>query len=283
VLWNDHGFRSQYSRWLPFAGLVGGMTGAYDSPVGRQLLVALRPIADRLVRPSLVPIYIERSGKQLEQFGTGFLVNYRDRPLLITAAHCLFNDSSVFEKHIFFEGRLRLLNELHTGEVISDPTNDLAVLYADELGLDRCLPMSCLVSGETTCGLISIIGFLGRDFKRELSKGSISPAPWLFHYKRAPKRPGKGYVGILYHKSRNRDATSGELVQSPIPRGISGGPMLDTMKLREGKVAIVGVFTTYEQDRGLAYGETAQKVIDLLGSYERGSFNTRPSDASTHT
>jgi hypothetical protein len=30
--------------------------------------------------------------------------------------------------------------------------------------------------------------------------------------------------------------------------------MLDTMKLSEGKVEIVGVFTVYEQDRGLAYG-----------------------------
>jgi hypothetical protein len=44
--------------------------------------------------------------------------------------------------------------------------------------------------------------------------------------------------------------------------------MLDTVKLSKGKIDIVGVFTDYEQSRGLAYGEVAQKVIDLLGNYE---------------
>jgi hypothetical protein len=44
--------------------------------------------------------------------------------------------------------------------------------------------------------------------------------------------------------------------------------MLDTVKLSKGKIEIVGVFTDYEQSRGLAYGEVAQKVIDLLGNYE---------------
>jgi hypothetical protein len=241
---------------------------AAGESLGQQFLVALRPLADRLVRPSLAPIYIERPGKPPEQSGTGFLINHRDRPLLVTAKHCLFDDGPALEKLILFDGGFRPLGSLQAGEIISDPNNDLAVLYVDELGLERCIPVSCLIPGETTCGMIPTIGFLARDFKRELSKDIFSSAPWLFHYKRAPKRPGQGYVGILFHKSRNRDATTGELVQSPIPWGVSGGPMLDTMKLSEGKVEIVGVFTTYEQDRGLAYGETAQKVIDLLRNYE---------------
>jgi hypothetical protein len=238
-----------------------------DPSLGQQVLGALRLSANRLVVPSLVPIYIKPPGKQLEQYGTGFLINYRDRPLLVTAKHCLFKDGPAFEKLIFFNGAPRPLGELHTGEIISDPNNDLAILYVDELGLDRCLPTSCLVPGETTCGVISTVGFLGRDFERDLGKG-LFPSPLLFHYRRAPKRPGQGYVGILYHKSRNRDATTGELVQSPTPRGVSGGPMLDTVKLSKGKIDIVGVFTDYEQSRGLAYGEVAQKVIDLLGNYE---------------
>ena len=157
--------------------------------------------------------------------------------------------------------------------------------------------MSRLVPGETTCSVISTLGFLGRDFKRrrnksdahvaqmaktdlgdrgvagearsELEKGRLSPAPYLLHFKRS-KKPGRGYVGLLYQKRRITDPTTGAPVfaQSPIPRGVSGGPMLDTVKLGEGVVAIIGVFTAYKKDRGLAYGETAQKVIDLLGSYE---------------
>jgi hypothetical protein len=238
-----------------------------DPSLGQQVFGALRPLADRLVRRSLVPIYIKPPGKQLDQYGTGFLINHNNRPLLVTAKHCLFKDGPAFEKLIFFDGAPRPLTELHTGEIISDPNNDLAVLHVDELGLDRCLLATCLVPGETTSSVISTVGFLGRDFERDLAKG-LFPAPWLFHYRRVRKRPGQGYVGILYHKSRNRDATTGELVQSPIPRGVSGGPMLDTMKLSKGKVEIVGVFTAYEQDRGLAYGETAQKVIDLLRNYE---------------
>jgi hypothetical protein len=142
-----------------------------DPSLGQQVFGALRVLANRLVVPSLVPIYIKPPGKQLEQYGTGFLINYRDRPLLVTAKHCLFKDSPAFEKLIFFNGAPRPLGELHTGEIISDPNNDLAILYVDELGLDRCLPTSCLVPGETTCGVISTVGFLGRDFERDLAKG----------------------------------------------------------------------------------------------------------------
>jgi hypothetical protein len=174
---------------------------AAGESLGQQFLVALRPLADRLVRPSLAPIYIERPGKPPEQSGTSFLINHRDRPLLVTAKHCLFDDGPALEKLILFDGGFRPLGSLQTGEIISDPNNDLAVLYVDELGVERCLPVSCLIPGEITCGMISTIGFLARDFKRELSKDIFSSAPWLFHYKRAPKRPGQGYVGISFTRA----------------------------------------------------------------------------------
>jgi hypothetical protein len=186
-----------------YSDVILRLAAGDDPSLGKQLFTALRPLADRLVRPSLAPIYTERSGKPPEQSGTGFLVNHHDRPLLVTAKHCLFDGDPAFEKLIFFSGAPRPLKELRTGEIISDPNNDLAVLYVDELGLDRCLPMSCLVPGEITSGVISTFGFLVRDFKRDLAKG-LFPAPWLFHYRLAPNRPGQGYVGILYHKGRNR-------------------------------------------------------------------------------
>lgn len=80
--------------------------------LGQQFLVALRPLADRLVRPSLAPIYVERPGKPPEQSGTGFLINHRDRPLLVTAKHCLFDDGPALEKLILFDGRFRPLGSL---------------------------------------------------------------------------------------------------------------------------------------------------------------------------
>jgi hypothetical protein len=228
-------------------------------------------MADRLVLPSLVPIYTwpDVTGAEPVQTGTGFLINRRDRPLLVTATHCLYGhkyDESPFKKYIVFGGRLSQLAALQTEEIIRDPHNDLTTLYVDELGLERCLPMSCLSSSETTCKVITVAGFLTRDFRRSLLEGCLSPQPFLFHFERAAYDPG--YVGIRFHKSRNRDAKTGALVQAPRPEGLSGSPMLDTRMLGTGAVVIVGLFTDYVQSKGLAYGETSQKVINHLAKLE---------------
>jgi hypothetical protein len=59
---------------------------------GQKHLRVVRSEAGRLVLPSLVPIYTKLSGKKPDQTGTGFLIDHRGRPLLVTAAHCLFRD-----------------------------------------------------------------------------------------------------------------------------------------------------------------------------------------------
>src|SRR5579863_8544141 len=87
---------------------------------------------ERLVQPSLVAIYTwpDVAGAKPAQTGTGFLLNHRDRPLLITAAHCLYghnNEESPFRKYIIFGGGLRQLADLKTGEIIRDTHKDLAV------------------------------------------------------------------------------------------------------------------------------------------------------------
>ena len=238
---------------------------------GQQFLEALRPLADWLVLPSLVPIYTwpDATGAKPAQTGTGFLINHRDRPLLVTATHCLYGhkyDESPFKKYIVLGGRLSQLAELQTKEIIRDPHNDLTILYVDDLGLERCLPVACLSPSETTCKAITVVGFLTRDFRRSLSEGRLSPQPFLFHFERAAYDPG--YVCVRFHKSRNREAKTGALVQAPRPEGLSGGPMLDTRMLGTGEVVIVGLFTDYVQSKGLAYGETSQKVIDHLTKLE---------------
>lgn len=236
-------------------------------PVTHDFLVKAGVHADRQVTPSLVPICTRPGGsdRATYQSGTGFLINYRGRPVLVTARHVLYGhkfDEYPFTKSIVFNGRLRELFELGSQEVLQDLNNDLAAVYADELGLPECLPMSCLSSGEATCELITINGLLSRDFRRKLSDGSIMPRPYRVTNERAAWKPG--YTGLRYPKSKNIDARTRKIVQAARPAGMSGAPMLDTKKLGTGIVEVVGVFTDYEQEKGLAFGESAPKVIALL-------------------
>jgi hypothetical protein len=223
--------------------------------------------ADSLVRPAIEPIYTRPGGSDhaTHQSGTGFLINYRGRPVLITARHVLYGhlfDEDPFTKHIAFNGRLRGLFELQSQEVLQDCNNDLAAVYVDELGLGRCLPMSCLSSGEATCELLSIYGLLARDFRRRLSDGSVRDQPYLYTNRRTAWR--SGYTGMRYQKSKNIDARTGKIVQAARPVGMSGAPMLDSKMLGAGRVVIVGVFMDYVQEKGLGFGEPAPKVIALL-------------------
>jgi hypothetical protein len=40
--------------------------------------------------------------------------------------------------------------------------------------------------------------------------------------------------------------------------------MLDSLRLRERQISIVGVFTEYRGEQGLAFGEVSSKVLSLL-------------------
>lgn len=235
--------------------------------------------ANKLVLPAIVAIY-ERPGgsdRATKQIGTGFRINWSGRPVLITARHTLYGHhydrepEDPFTKHIVFNGRLRGLFELRTRNVGYSVGHDLAAVFVDELGLAGSLPMSCLLPTEATCRLVSIYGLLSRDFRRQLSTGSLRPQPYIYTNRRAASGPG--YTGILFPKHRNRDGRTGKMVQAPRPVGLSGGPILNASKLLDRNVSIVGVFTDYRQWRGLGLGESAWKVISLLqqlATNERG-------------
>ncbi len=236
-------------------------------PVTHDFLVKAGVHADRLVTPSLVPICTRPGGsdRATHQSGTGFLINYRGGPVLVTARHVLYGhkfDEDPLTKHIVFNGRLRPLCELRSEGVLQDLNNDLAALRVDELGLLECLPMSCLSSGGATCKWITLYGLLARDFRRKLSDGSIKSQPYRVTNERAAWKPG--YTGLRYQKGKNIDGRSGKMVHAPLPVGMSGAPMLDTTMLGAGIVVIVGVFTDYVQEKGLGFGESAPKVIALL-------------------
>jgi hypothetical protein len=232
----------------------------------RVLLARARVNAERLVFPSLVAIYKRPGGSDRAAFqsGTGFLINHRGRPALVTARHTLYGprfNEDPWTNHIVFNGRLRGLFELRTDKILHHLSDDLTALYADELGLDGSLPACRLLAAEAMCPVVSIYGFLGRDFRRHLPIGALRPQPYSYANLRTAAR--SGCVGILYPtKNKNIDPRTGNIVQAPRPEGLSGGPMLDTVRLSLGMVRIVGVFTEQKNGRGL--GEGAPKVIALL-------------------
>jgi hypothetical protein len=225
-----------------------------------------------MVEPSLVPIYLRPDGLDVKtrQIGTGFLIALNGNCMLITARHVLFGhryDEDPSTRHIVFKSRLRGLFELKSGELFLDDNNDLAAICVNEFGLNRCLPMSYLLPAEATCSLIAIHGFLARDFQREIRTCALRPRPNLYTNRRFVH--GRGYTGILYPKSQNRDTSTGAKVHAPRPEGMSGCPMLDAVKLERGHVSIVGVFTDYIQASGRAFGENAPKVLSLLEYVEK--------------
>jgi hypothetical protein len=92
-----------------------------------------------------------------------------------------------------------------------------------------------------------------------------------FHRRPVQRRHAKvclemepGYVALRYPKSRNRNTDCGKKVMAPHPSGMSGCPMLDSDGLAENKLSIVGVFTDYRRERGIAFGEAATRVLALL-------------------
>ncbi len=82
--------------------------------------------------------------------------------------------------------------------------------------------------------------------------------PKLFLYTNVGVAVGSGLVGLRYTHRRNINTTSGLSSVTPVPSGLSGCPMVDTVGLIRGEVRIVGVLT--EQSNGQARGEDVAHV-----------------------
>lgn len=218
-----------------------------------------------LVQPYLVAIYQDKSGPRVktEQVGTGFLVNNNGCAILITAKHALFGhdgDEVPSKKSIFVGGSLKALRYLAGGGVVCVDQHDLAAVHVQEFGLEKCLPLGCLT--DALPKVVTIHGHLARDFKRDKKLGLLRPAPRVYTNSRIEIEPG--YVALRYPNGRNRNTDSGKKVMAPRPSGMSGCPMLDSDGLAENKLSIVGVFTDYRRERGIAFGEAATRVLALL-------------------
>jgi hypothetical protein len=242
---------------------------------GRVMPVSLMAVvaqnSEKLVQPHLVAIYSDKKlfggTKGPNQVGTGFLVTWCDRPTLITAKHTLYGhngNENPRSKSVFVNGALTEIGDLNLGTIRRDPRHDLVAVHIDNYAPTSCLPLAAIPFGASQAKLITIHGFLSRDFRRSSREEKLRPKPYVYTDKQC--RIGSGYVGIAYAWNRAIDTTGGYRVHTPTPRGLSGCPMLDTAKLALQKVAVIGVFTDKPPERGVAFGESTAKLLALLRS-----------------
>ena len=219
----------------------------------------------RLVEPSLIAIYgaNESRPEVPEQVGSGVLIQHRDRPVLVMAKHVLTGqnfDEDPAEKAVMVDGRWVYIGDSGR-EVIQSKDLDLVVTCMDELATKKCLSADRITGSASIPKIASIGGYLARDFKRSQVDGVLRPSPLV--YSNITTKMPCGKIGLKYPK-RHNVTDEGEAVFNPIPRGLSGGPMLDTVALLKGSVLIVGVFT--DQRDGLAFGEHGLAIREFLDS-----------------
>lgn len=218
-----------------------------------------------LAMPSLVAIYAPIDEARVEQVGTGICFDFNTRQFLVTARHTLFghdDDENPGDKAFFASGRLRQIGDLIAPSIFSSPVFDLAAveLTGDEKRAGLAHTHLRAISERPT--FVTICGYLVRDFRRQTSEGMLAPKPFIYsNYSVAMPH---GLIGLRYPKRRNRDTTTRRLVMTPTPRGLSGGPMLDSVGLIKGKLNIVGIFTSKPNGEGIAFGEVSLKVLAML-------------------
>jgi hypothetical protein len=216
-----------------------------------------------LVGPNLVPIYCNEDGEaEPQQIGTAFILQHAGARILVTAAHCLFGQSkdqreNAGDKLVFQGGGLQRLGDLTTSELVSDPHHDLAavVVRGFEVGISE----DALKHAHEHTSVIALHGYLGRDFKRDRTEGLLRPKPFI--YQNAPLNCLDGKLRFKFPR-KNLDTFSNARVMAPIPRGLSGGPILDAIALAQGKIGIAGVFT--EWDAGVGSGASREVLVALL-------------------
>ena len=227
----------------------------------KSVITALK----RHVLPSLVAIYDSHHvnpGNPV-QVGTGFLLTHKSRPVLVTARHVLEGhnrDKSPAEMAFHVDGKWAYVGDGNGSRYLyyGAEGRDLVAFYADELGQRPLLPAPAASVRADGVRVIAICGYLSRDFKRPGDQ--LKPQP-LIHIDKFVGRKN-GILSILYTKRRNVDSDTGERKVSPKPKGLSGGPMLNSVSLLKGTVEIVGVFT--EQSDGVGRGECATHIANIL-------------------
>lgn len=239
-----------------------GASGSQMSSVARILTAEIAANFQRLVQPSTIAIYASHGSRPdtTIQVGTGFLIKHQSRPVLITAKHVLrghsLNDDPA-EKAVHINGRWVYVGD-GPRTLVEPMGRDLSVMFMDEFSLDRCLDAP--TSGPIGSAIITMGGYLCRDFKR--SGNTLRPAPRVYTNVAVSAPPG--IIGLRYPKRRNVNTSTGVSAVSPTPRGLSGGPMVDSLALLQGAVVLSGVLT--EMSNGSARGEDVGIITQAIAA-----------------
>lgn len=230
-----------------------------------QIFKGVSEAFQRLLLPHLAAIYAPIDEERVNQVGTGVIFRSRKRHLLVSATHVFVGNSGSElpgDKAILVAGGLRQIADLPEPFILQSPLYDLAAIAVDGLDEQCGLPESAIATSGNHPKAISICGYLARDFRRSDAKGVLSPAPYI--YSNLSTGVQEGHIGLRYPRNRNRNTKTGQLVTSPIPRGLSGGAMVDTAALAQERVRIVGIFTDMVRDGGTVFGEASPKIAALL-------------------
>ena len=216
-----------------------------------------------LVAPNLAAIYCDEGGEaEPQQIGTAFILQHAGAHVLVTAAHCLYGQSkgrpeNPGDKMVFQGGGLQRLGDITTSELVSERRHDLAAVMVR--GFDGGLPGDALTHAHEHSPVIAVHGYLARDFKRDRTEGMLRPKPFI--YQNAPRDCVDGRLRFKFPR-KNFDTYTSSRGVAPIPRGLSGGPILDAIALAQDRIGIAGVFTDW--DAGVGSGASREVLVALL-------------------
>lgn len=223
--------------------------------------------------PKLVAVY-QKQGNFPIQIGTAFLIRFQNNPVLVTAKHVLEGHQGYddpFDKAVFVDKKLKLISDISTSKIVYSEENDICIVRVNGFQLNRCFELSDLDTNYNNASVIGIAGFLSRDFIRKRRENSLSVKPYIH----IDERVGcKGdYVGMRYSR---RCVSKGKNIaeKTPIPKGLSGSPMIEPMALLENKFKLVGVFTEERKVDGYVFGEPIHKLTPLFEELMKPEFTS---------
>lgn len=208
----------------------------------------------------LVAIYDDKDNN----IGTGFLTWWNRKQVFVTAMHCLYGASfseDPYIKQVHVDNGLVPLDNVLIGKILSNQQTDIAVFYAQGFDADRAIPYSALQFNKHQPDMITVVGYLARDFRRNRSDETLRPKP-LSHSDKSVSK-GSEKVAVRY-LNRAISSDTGLRQLAPIPRGLSGTVMLNTTSLLLQKLEVYGVFTDEKLDEGYVFGSHVDKVQELL-------------------
>jgi hypothetical protein len=226
-------------------------------------LISEVPLAiQEMVQPHLVAIYNDKP----DQVGTAFLTIWHGKPILVTAKHTLFGvafNENPLAKQVHLDGDLRTLGEISDSEIADNHDLDVAIMHVRGFDPARCLPYTALQFNASPPRMISLVGFLARDFHRSKTESTLKPKPYCCTNLQVDVGPQR--IGMKYtNRAMTTDTQKNEM--APIPRGLSGTLMVSTSALLLKQIKVFGIFTDERLSEAHVFGTHVLALDGLMKS-----------------